>query len=487
MKIKNGVTLFFFFSILITGAMTHSGCANIVPPLGGPRDTIPPKLISAVPADRNLHYNAPKIVFNFNEYIDVKEVRDNLIVSPVQKVDPLVDYKLRTMTVKMKDTLQPNTTYVLDFGKAIRDVNEGNILKNFTYVFSTGSYIDSAELSGTVLVAATGKPDSSLIVLLHRKLIDSAVVNDRPRYIARVDTTGHFHFRYLATGTYALYAMKDEGGTHRYQSKSQLFAFADKPVVIAGNNPSVTLYAYASKGEAPKSKDKTTGGAGAGTTAKPASKPSNKEKEKDKRLQFQINLTNGEFDVLDTLNFKFATALKIFDSTKLRFTNSDYEDINPADYLIQRDTTNKIFWLFYNWPTDTRFHLIARKDFAEDSAGRKLLKIDTISFHTKKDIDYGEVRLRFRNLDVSRHPVLQFIQSDAIKYAFPIGSSKEFRRILFQPGEYELRILYDENENGIWDPGQFLEGPHRQPEKVLPIRKKFNVKANWDNDVDITL
>jgi Big-like domain-containing protein len=487
MKIKNCLVFFILLSIILTGVFANFGCANIVPPLGGPRDTLPPRLITAVPADQTRQFKSykNKIVFTFDEYIDLKDVSTNLIVSPVPKIEPIVESKLRTLTVTIKDTLQPNTTYSLNFGKAVRDVNEGNILKDFTYVFSTGSYIDSAEFSGTVVVANTGKADSSLIVLLHRKLIDSAVVNERPRYFTRVDTNGRFHFKYLAPGTYALYAMKDEGGTHRYLSRGQLFAFADAPVIIGGSVPPVALYAYAESADT-KSTSKTSGTGNKGTAAKPSDKEKEKDKEKDKRLQFQTNITNGEFDVLDTLHLLFPRPLKLFDSTKLRFTDENFADINPSDYLIQRDTTNKKITLYYNWPTDTKFFLIAAKNFAEDSAGRKLLKIDTIGFHTKKEIDYGEVRIRIRNLDLSKNPVLLFIQSDAVKYSFPFINTKEFRRVLFPPGEYELRILYDDNKNGIWDPGEFF-GKHRQPEKVITLRKKLNVKANWDNDQDVTL
>lgn len=494
MKIKYGVPFFILLPILlimITVAVTWSGCANIVPPGGGPRDTLPPRLISVMPADSNLQFiqfrankQPNRILFTFDEYIDVKEIHDNLIVNPVQKVDPIVESKLRTMTVRMKDTLEPNTTYVLNFGKAVRDVNEGNILKNFTYVFSTGKYIDSSQFSGRVIVASTGTPDSSLVVILHPKLNDSAIVNDRPRYIARVDSTGYFHFDYLHPGTYAVYAMKDEGGTHRYLSKAQLFAFADSPVVITKNAPPVFLYAYVEKADT-KSKSKGTGSGG--TTAKPpTAKPSSKDKEKDKRLQFTTNIANGVFDVLDTLYFKFPNQIKFFDSSKIRFTDETFTDINPAEYQWQRDSTNKIFWLYYNWPLDTKYHLIAFKDFAQDSAGRKLLKIDTISFHTKKDIEYGEVRIRIRNLDLSKNPVLEFVVSDAVKFSYPFGNSREFKVGLFAPGDYELRVLYDDNKNGVWDPGQFF-GKHRQPEKVITIRKKFTVKANWDNDWDVNL
>ena len=92
-----------------------------------------------------------------------------------------------------------------------------------------------------------------------------------------------------------------------------------------------------------------------------------------------------------------------------------------------------------------------------------------------------------KNLDLSRHPVLLFVQGDKIKHAFPFNSHRMVRQLLFTPGEYELRILYDLNQNGVWDPGKFFGKDKRQPEKVLTIRKKMNVKANWDNDWDTSL
>jgi hypothetical protein len=141
----------------------------------------------------------------------------------------------------------------------------------------------------------------------------------------------------------------------------------------------------------------------------------------------------------------------------------------------------------YNWPTATKFHLILPRTFGQDSLGRKLIKDDTLSFATKKDIDYGEVQIRVMNLDMSRHPVLLFVQGDKIKYSRPFNNRRTVRQILFPPGEYELRILFDTNRNGVWDPGKFFGKDKKQPEKVVTIRKKMNVKANWDNDWDTNL
>jgi len=492
MKIKNGSLFLLVFLFLLISILGDTGCANIVAPMGGPRDTIPPRLVLATPHDSAKLFpltaakgTSNKIVFYFNEYIDPKDIRTELIVSPVPKTDPIVDSKLRTLTVRIKDTLEPNTTYSLNFGNAIRDVNEGNILKNFTYVFSTGKYIDSMQYSGHVIVANTGKIDSTLIVLLHKKLDDSAVVKSKPRYIARVDSTGRFKFRYLEPGKYALYAMKDEGGSHQYLSKGQLFAFADSPVVIGpGGTPPLVLYAYA---EGPETKSGNKSSSSGGAKSSGGEKKSDKEKEKDKRLQFQTNLSNGVFDVLDTFRFQFPNPLKDFDSSKIKFTDENFQSIPDKDYrFMEGDTNNRLFYMLYTWPTDTKYHLILAKDFAQDSSGRMLLKTDTISFRTRKDIEYGEVWIRIFNLDLNRKPVLQFVVGDAVKYSVPLRNNNAYKTQLFTPGDYELRVLYDTNGNGVWDPGEFF-GKHRQPEQVITVLKKFTVKPNWDNDKDITL
>jgi hypothetical protein len=466
--------------LLIVYAMSGSGCAMMAPPTGGPKDTLPPVLISAIPKDFTVSFSTNKILFTFDEYVTIDKIQENLIVSPSPKINPQVDFKLKTVTIKLKDTLLANTTYELDFGKAVRDVNEGNILKNFTYVFSTGKYLDSLEFSGRVLIANTGKPDSTLIVMLHKKLDDSAVVNDRPRYVTHVDSAGYFRFTHLAPGTYALYAMKDESGTRKYLSKSQLFAFASEPVTIKQETPAVTLFAYIEEKEKQKN---------SGNLAKAPVKPE-KEKEKDKRLAFKTNISDRQLDILGNLRFDFLTSLKTFDSTKLRFTDEQFKDITGYRLITDKDTTHKTVELVYAWQPETKYNIIAQKDFAVDSAGRMLLKTDTISFTTRKESDYGELTLNFKNIDMNKNPVVLLLQGEEIKFSFPL-TSRVFSRKLFVPGEYKMSILYDDNKNGVWDPGAFF-GVHKQPEKVQQVyfnnkKKALSVRSSWDNDFDISL
>jgi Bacterial Ig-like domain/Polysaccharide lyase family 4, domain II len=473
---------FFFFSILIISKMlVMTSCANIIPPTGGPRDSIPPKLVLVNPENNSLQFKANRVVINFDEFVDLKDIQTNLTVSPVPKSQPLIESKLRTITIRLKDTLQPNTTYSIDFGNAIRDINEGNILKNFSYIFSTGNYIDSTQYSGRVILAATGKVDSTIVAMLYDNMVDSAVINGRPRYTTHIDTSGNFTFRHLKPGTYTLFAMKDESGTRKYLSKSQLFAFAEAPVEVKASSTPLILYAYADTSAANNPGSKTT--KKVIKPAQPAAQSKKKDEEKVKRLQFALNLTDLKLDLLSNLEMQFQTPLKHFDSSKIKLTDDKFNEIPVSGYV--EDSTHKKLTIKAKWVIDTKYHLIAAKDFAEDTMGYRLLKIDTISFKTKSEADYGSLRIRFTNLDLTRNPVLQFVQNDAIKFSRPL-SNRVFTEKLFLPGDYDLRILYDDNKNGVWDPGEFFL-KHKQPEKVLAIRKKLTVRANWDNEPDYIL
>jgi hypothetical protein len=466
---------------LLPPTLVQTGCANIVPPSGGPRDSLPPRLVNMRPGDSTRNFTGKRIVAEFDEFVQIDNIQENLLVSPTPKIPPFVESKLRTVTITIKDTLEPNTTYSIDFGNALKDINEGNIYKNFTYLFSTGPALDSMRISGRVIIAESGKTDSTLIVMLHTSADDSAVIKDKPRYVARVQADGSFNFYNLPSDTFHLYALKDEGGQRRYLSKSQLFAFADAPVQTSVTPEPVTLYAYVEP-EPDTSKPKTpaAGKTGPGRIRGGADK---KNAEAENRLRVETNLASNELDLLSNLELRFSTPLKTFDSSKLRFTTEQFEPI--TNYRITRDTSNKVFTLVHAWTPNTAYNLILDSTFAEDTAGRKPTQIDTLAFRTKKTSEYGLVRLRIMNIDLGRNPVLQFVQSDQVKYSHPMNS-REFNAPLFQPGEYDLRILYDENKNGIWDAGEFF-GKHRQPEKVQPISRKLTVKANWDNIVDITL
>lgn len=460
------------FLVIVIAVISGPGCANIIPPAGGPRDSLPPILEKATPGDSTRNFRSNKIVFTFNEFIEVQNASQQLMVSPQPAIPPAVDYKLNTLTVRIKDSLESNTTYTLNFGESIKDFTEGNLLKNFTYIFSTGNYIDSLELRGNVILAETGKTDTTLVVMLHVNPDDSAVVKERPRYVARLDSKGNFVFKNLPPKTFYLYALKDDGGTRRYFDEKQLFAFADKPIVTDGKNEPVTLYAYSSKKTVP--------------AVIPSFKGNRNRSNKtgDERLKFQTNLTQRQQDLQKDLILTFEEPLRLFDSTKIRlYTDSLFDPV--TGYRFEKDSTNKIVTLYHSWKENTSYHLILDKDFAEDSAGKKLLKTDTLDFKTKKLADYGSLKLKLKNLDLAQNPVLLLMTGETIYRSYTLTAT-DLTEPMLPPGDYELRLLYDLNKNGKWDGGEFF-GKHKQPEIVKPIDKKIAVKPAFQNEFDIAL
>lgn len=452
----------FFLLILTLSVVSGSGCANMIPPQGGAKDSLPPVLLSAVPADSTVNFRGNRITFTFDEFVDLQDVQGNLLFTPIFENTPIVEARLRTITIRLRDSLETNTTYTFDFGNALRDINEGNISRNFSYRISTGPALDSLQLSGTVLNAETGAADSTLIVVLHSSFEDSAVFKSRPRYVSRVDRNGSFRFTALPRDTFAIYAIGDAGIMRRYTSPSQAFAFSDS-AVISGQD-SVRLFAY--KEPAASSSQRTTGAATGNAAA-------------DRRLRFTTNATGNQQDLLQDFILTFERPLRQFDSAKVQlFTDSTFRPAPPYRWTV--DSTRKEWRLRTAWVPDKQYHLIMGQDFATDTLGRQLLKADTVSFRTRRLADYGAISIELRGIDTSLNPVLQFVQSDKVVFSVPIPNGR-FAQQLFLPGDYNLRLLYDRNGNGVWDPGRFF-GIRQQPEIARPVQQKIMVKADGDNE-----
>lgn len=457
------ILIFSFGAIIIIGS---NGCAQIGSISGGLKDSLPPTLLSADPKLLSTNFTGNKITFTFDEYIDeLQDVQTNVLVSPYPKVNPEFRSKLKTVTVKLKDTLLANTTYSINFGNIIKDVNEGNIFKDFTYVFSTGNFIDSLTVSGKVELAETGKPDSTLIVLLYRNANDSSVQQVKPNYIANVKGDGSFAFTNLPAGNYNIYALKDGDGGKTYNSKTELFAFNNEPIMLSDSTTPVNLFAYA--------EEKTTKLPATTTTTKPKTAA-------QKKLRYTLAASAAKQDLKDSLTIEFNNPIKNFDNTKIILT--DTNDVAVTGVSLLADS-NKLK-LFTKWAEDFDYRLIIQKDAVTDKTDSTITKTDTLRFKSKKESDYGNVVLRFNNIDFTKHPVLQFVQTDEVKASFAL-TAKEWRNKLFNPGEYEIRILYDENNNGLWDPGNYSK--KIQPEKVITIPKKIFVRENWDNESEINL
>ncbi|KAA9039509.1 hypothetical protein FW778_11885 [Ginsengibacter hankyongi] len=463
MNFKN---FLFFIAIgcaLYAVSILGSSCAQIGVPTGGPRDSIPPKLLNANPPNGTVNFKGNRITLSYDEYVQLQKLQENLLVSPTPKIIPNVDYKLRTVTIKIRDTLEPNTTYRFDFGNSIQDINEGNPVRNYSYIFSTGAYIDSLGFSGNVQLAETGKTDSTLLVFLYKDLDDSAVFKQKPKYITRLDSSGNFAFHNLPGGIYNVFALKDEGGQKMYNNPDELFAFLDTTVTISDSTKPVKLFAYQQE----KSKPKTTSTSGASSK---------------KELKYTTSVGSGKQDLLTPLTIEFNRKLKNFDSMKIQLTDTLYNPYKTAVATI--DTTGKKITISNKWLDNADYRLIIPKDFATDTLGVTLLKSDTFHFKTKKEGEYGSISLSFKNLEKFKNPVLQFVSNNEVVNSYPLTSSK-WNQKLFNPGDYEIRILEDDNKNGIWDPGNYHL--KKQPEKAFAIKQKINIREDWDNERDIIL
>lgn len=467
-------SLFFIIIFLIPKILVLYSCANIIPPGGGPRDSLPPVLVKAVPADSSLHFNANKITLTFNEYVQLDpQLLQSIITSPNPVQQPFAQGHLQTVTVRLKDSLQPNTTYSINFGNAIKDVNENNPYTNFTYVFSTGNSIASGEINGNVQLAETGAADSTLIVILHKDLNDSAIKKERPYYYTRLDSGGNFSFRYLAYGKYNMFVLPNDY-TKKYDDSTKMFAFLNEPVTIDSTaSQPLTLYAY---NEYKPGKENNN-------AVMPVNN-SNKKKPVDttKNITFTTNLQKTQQDLLNDFIISFQKPLQQFDSTKIILSDSNYHAI--PGYKIVADTSLTTFHITYPWKEDQYFKLIVEQGAFKDSAEKMLAKNDTINFKTSSESEYGSIRLRFAKLALDKSPVLQILQNNIIVDSVALTSTEFYRR-LYKPGEYDLRILYDADKNMTWTPGNFEL--KKQPEITIRIPQKITIRQNWDNEVNINL
>jgi len=206
-------------------------CANVGMPSGGQKDTEPPKVLISNPPDQSTYFEGQVIKITFNEYIQLKNINQQLIISPPLKDKPEIKLKSKTLVVDLNNPLHDSTTYSVFFGDAIADNNEGNILKNFRYAFSTGDQIDSLRAGGTLLNAFTLKPEKDILIMLYADKNDSAPLMDMPMYVCRTGEKGEFLITNIRKNSYKIFALKDADGNFRYDQQGESVAFSDSLII----------------------------------------------------------------------------------------------------------------------------------------------------------------------------------------------------------------------------------------------------------------
>ena len=212
--------------------LVASSCAEISSPKGGPKDERPPEVIEAVPPMESTNFRGTGFIVEFDEYIQLKDVFNQVLVSPPFEKQPQYRLKGKKLMVSWDEPLLENRTYTFSFGQAIRDLNESNILNNFQYVFSTGESLDSLALAGTVKDARTDKPVEDYLVMLFPPGTDTIVRTTKPFYFARTDASGNFEMKYLAEGSYQLFALEDQNFNYRFDLPTEGIGFIDSILTV---------------------------------------------------------------------------------------------------------------------------------------------------------------------------------------------------------------------------------------------------------------
>jgi len=521
----------FFLAFILSTSCAKRGFID-----GGPKDTIAPLLISSKPENFITNFSGKDIQINFNEYIKLKDVDKQLIVSPPLKNKPNISpvTASKSINIKIKDTLQPNTTYSFNFGQSVQDNNEGNPLQSFIYVMSTGSYIDSLTLKGRIKDAYLNKVDDFVSIHLYdieNEYNDSVVYNSLPRYVTNtLDKAKDFEFKHLKAGKYKLVAIKDKNKNLKFDAKTEKIGFHSDFICIPNDTiyevelfqekiPFKTLNASLSaknkievgfEGDSKKMQVELK--KGNDLIKNWLTKPMDKDtiqiwfkpleadslhltvKNETFEKKFTIKLTKKASDTLKllpktgALHFReewfisSSTPIEKIDQTKISIKDKDSVAIKFTHFY--NEEKQKLDLHFKKEPEQTYHTLIlpgAITDIFEKTN-------DSLKFSVKTNrlSDYGNLVL---NLDkVKSYPLIIDLLDDkgetkATKWVKDKNQKIEF--LLLEPMKYTLRFIYDTNSNKAWDTGSFLE--KRQTEEVLYFPTPVDVRMNWDVNQNVDL
>jgi hypothetical protein len=222
---------------VVYGFILIAGCAKISSPSGGPRDKEPPVILKSVPLSGSKNFKGKKIAVTFNEYVTLDKINEKFMVSPPMEKKPVISLRGKNVVIEYEEKLRDSTTYTFYFQDAIRDLNEGNPINNYQFVFSTGPVIDSLSVTGNVYKADDLNPPEETLVVLYSEPDDSAFVKHIPSYISRADKNGYFRIDNVREQIYRLYALKDIDNSKNYNLYDEEMAFLDSAVVVtAGKN-----------------------------------------------------------------------------------------------------------------------------------------------------------------------------------------------------------------------------------------------------------
>ena len=523
----------FGLNILLLGGLLLSTiqCAKRASPTGGPRDTIAPVLVNASPKMNTVFFDKEEFVLNFNEYITLKDLSKQLIVSPPlnssqYKVYPVTGAS-KKVTLKLLDTLMDNTTYTFNFGESITDFNESNPSSYLTYTLSTGATIDSLYIKGRITDAFERETERFISLQLYpidSTFSDSVIYNQKPLYVTSTLDTTIYRFQNLKAGKYSIIALEDKSGNYFFDQNMDKIGFTeniielpqdsildfrlfkersnffwDKPYFV--NDHHIILAYYGDREEEPfKMVSDVPESFESLVTKSRKTDTLNywfKGAELDS-LKFELNIqdslqiktvkfknpvpdsliidkfTTGSLRLQNKFELKANLPVTEVNSDQLIVTNRDTVQI-PASLKIQ-ENYDRITVDFNVIPND-RYQIKLLPNALVDFWGNTN---DTLVFRTstKKIEDYGNIFLRVQHQ--SPYPfIIELLENNKVirRYDTPVeGNFYAFE--LLDSGKYRVRLIEDTNENRQWDTGNYLQ--KIQPEKVIYFWKEIDLRANWD-------
>ena len=446
-----------------------TGCANIMAPTGGPRDEKAPELRRRTLQDSALNFRGGRITFEFNEFVRLQDVQNQLIISPFLKQTPKLSAHKRKVYLHLPDSLlRPNTTYNISLGRAVQDIHESNALPNLAFTFSTGSYFDSLSVVGRCIDASTGLPDTGMTALLYPSgLSDSALMKEKPLY-AQKALEGKFRIEHLPAGSFTLYGLSDKNGNFRYDGPPEKIAFLNAKVK-AGDTTLHTLFSFTEADETDTAKQ---------VTKRMPGRQGNKTVD---ALGFTVNADTANrerrsVELGEALKIRFNAPMREPDAGKVRLLQGEVFD---AQARCTRDTDRSVFMVNTDWQDDALYTLQLLRGYAQDSSGRPA-PADTFQFRTKRASDYGTLRIRTKP---NPKALLQLMKGEQMLRQVTLNDSVVQVNLL-PPGTYSVRILQDANGNGRWDTGR-LFGGRKEPEQTDQVPGDVTVRANWEVVLDL--
>jgi hypothetical protein len=227
--------LFWVLGIAIA-SMFLSRCANPVMPVGGEKDTIPPRVVKSFPENFSVDFDGKLISIEFDEFVKLDKINQQALISPPLQTNPEYRIKGKSVQVRFQEELKENTTYTIFFGNAIVDLTENNPLEAYSFVFSTGSILDSMSMAGNLQYAFNRKLAEGAFVLLYRDETDTIPADSlpflvKPYYVARADKKGDFRFRNLRNEPYRMYALEDKNSNFLYDKGGEAIGFVSELVL----------------------------------------------------------------------------------------------------------------------------------------------------------------------------------------------------------------------------------------------------------------